>query len=139
MNIFYPGSPLHDGAVVIQGGRVAAAGCFLPLTDNPDVPKSLGTRHRAALGLSETEDAIVLVVSEETGIISLAERGKLHRNLDRDSLQDMLRTLYIKPQKEDQGDLDVSGTPDELTSASHAPPPPPPGKSTTRITRKIAT
>ena len=138
MNIFYPGSPLHDGAVVVQGGRIAAAGCFLPLTDNPDVPKSLGTRHRAALGLSETEDAIVLVVSEETGIISLAERGKLHRNLDRDSLREMLRTHYIMPQKEDQGDLDVTGTPEELKSASHVPPPPP-GKSTTRITRKIAT
>src|SRR5690606_23645488 len=82
--IFYVGTPLHDGAVIIQKGRLAAAGCFLPLTDNPAIPKSLGTRHRAGIGLSEAEDAMVVIVSEETGTISFAEGGRLHRELDRD-------------------------------------------------------
>ncbi len=79
--MFQPGSPFHDGALVVRGDRIVAAGCFLPLTDRRDVPFSLGTRHRAALGLSDETDALVLVVSEETGQISLAEGGRLERDL----------------------------------------------------------
>lgn len=135
LNIFYPGSPLHDGAVVIQESRVAAAGCFLPLTDNPDVPKSLGTRHRAAIGLSEVEDAIVIVVSEETGIISLAEGGNLRRNLDREALAELMREHYLS-QKEQQEVEPQPHAPGELTKPS---PPVQPGKATTRVTRKIVT
>ncbi|MDL2225294.1 diadenylate cyclase CdaA [Eubacteriales bacterium OttesenSCG-928-M02] len=80
--IFLPGTPLHDGAVVIRHGTVEAAGCFLPLTDNTNLPQHLGTRHRAALGLSEVSDALVFVVSEETGMISCASQGMLTQNLD---------------------------------------------------------
>jgi diadenylate cyclase len=101
--IFFPGSPLHDGAVVIQNGRVAAAGCLFPLTDNPEVSKSLGTRHRAGIGLSEETDALVVICSEETGTISLAEGGHLHRDLDREQLFELLRKLYL--QDETQQDL----------------------------------
>ena len=93
--VFFPGSPLHDGAVVIQNGRIAAAGCLFPLTDNPEVSKSLGTRHRAGIGLTEETDALVVIVSEETGNISLAQGGKLHRDLDRDQLLELLRKLYL--------------------------------------------
>lgn len=80
-NIFYPKSPLHDGAMIIRGGRILAAGCFLPLSQNQDVSRELGTRHRAALGISESSDVLVVVVSEETGVISLVERGVIKRNL----------------------------------------------------------
>ena len=80
-NLFFKNSPLHDGAVIVRGGRVAAAGCVMPLSDNPHLPSDLGTRHRAAIGVSETTDAIVLIVSEETGIISMAKGGKLTRHL----------------------------------------------------------
>lgn len=80
-NIFYPKSPLHDGAMIIRAGRVLAAGCFLPLSQNQDVSRELGTRHRAALGISESSDVLVVVVSEETGVISLVERGVIKRNL----------------------------------------------------------
>jgi diadenylate cyclase len=99
--IFFPGSPLHDGAVVVQNGRVAAAGCLFPLTDNPDISKALGTRHRAGIGISEETDAIVIICSEETGTISLAEGGRLHRDLDREQLQSLLRRLYLQ----DEGDV----------------------------------
>ncbi|MEZ0230662.1 MAG: diadenylate cyclase CdaA [Planctomycetota bacterium] len=94
--IFFPGSPLHDGAVVIQNGRVAAAGCLFPLTDNPEVAKSLGTRHRAGIGLSEETDALVVICSEETGTISLAEAGRLHRDLDKEQLSQLLQKLYLQ-------------------------------------------
>ncbi len=90
VNIFIPNTPLHDGAVIIRGDRVAAAGCFLPLSENPDIQKELGTRHRAALGLSEVSDAIIVVVSEETGAISVAIEGGLTRFLDEKSLKDLL-------------------------------------------------
>lgn len=80
--IFWPGSPLHDGAIVIRHGRVAAAGCLFPLTENPDVAKSLGTRHRAAIGLTDETDALVVAVSEEDGTISLADRSQLHAGLE---------------------------------------------------------
>lgn len=95
-NIFIPNSPLHDGAVVIRGDRIAAAGCFLPLTDNTNISKQLGTRHRAALGISESSDALAIVVSEESGIISTSINGKLTRYLDSKALKEMLRKIYIK-------------------------------------------
>lgn len=94
-NIFYPKTPLHDGAVVIANNRVCAAGCLLPLTQNQALPSELGTRHRAAIGMSEQSDAIVIVVSEETGKISIARKGMLTRNYDRDSLLKTLRKLLI--------------------------------------------
>lgn len=86
-NIFYPKSPLHDGAMIIRSGRVFAAGCFLPLSQNQEVSRELGTRHRAALGISESADVLVVVVSEETGVISLVERGIIKRNLTTDTLR----------------------------------------------------
>src|SRR6188474_2396396 len=93
VTIFQPGSALHDGAVIIQEGRVAAAACFLPLTVNPRVSRQLGTRHRAAIGLTEEGDAVAVVVSEETGIISLAIAGDLERRLTADTLRIRLRAL----------------------------------------------
>ena len=92
-SIFQPGSPLHDGAVIIQGDRIAAAACFLPLSVNPRVSRDLGTRHRAALGLTEENDAIAVVVSEETGTISLAIGGDLERGFDAEQLRSRLATL----------------------------------------------
>jgi diadenylate cyclase len=89
-NVFVPGSPLHDGATIIRGNRVAAAACFLPLSDNPYISTSLGTRHRAAIGITEVSDAIALVVSEESGIISVARDGKLVRSLDEKQLRETL-------------------------------------------------
>lgn len=94
-NIFIPNTPLHDGAVIIKNDRVVAAGCFLPLTENPNISKQLGTRHRAALGISEITDALAIVVSEETGVISIAQDGKLTRYLDSKMLKDILTKLYI--------------------------------------------
>jgi len=97
VNIFFPRSPLHDGAAIIRGNRVMAAGCFLPLTENPNLSKELGTRHRAALGISEQSDAVCIVVSEETGAISLANNGKLTRFLDEKTLRQLV-TKLCKPQ-----------------------------------------
>jgi len=87
INIFLPNTPLHDGAVIVRGDRVAAAGCFLPLTDNPYVSTKMGTRHRAGLGVSEQSDALVVIVSEETGSISFVKAGRIERNLDEDGLR----------------------------------------------------
>ncbi|MFH5837345.1 diadenylate cyclase CdaA [Proteiniclasticum sp. C24MP] len=99
-NIFVPNTPLHDGATIIRGDRIMSSGCVLPLTTNKDISKKLGTRHRAALGLSEVSDSLVLIVSEETGTISLALNGKLVRNYDRDRLQKILvKILTSKIQK----------------------------------------
>ncbi len=92
-SFFLKDSPLHDGAVVIEGDRIKAAGCVLPLSFNPDLDPSLGTRHRAALGLSERSDAAVIVVSEETGAISLVREGRILRNLDGGQLRDLLHRL----------------------------------------------
>src|ERR1043166_2051564 len=92
-SIFQPGSPLHDGAVIVQGDRAAAAACFLPLSVNPLVSRDLGTRHRAALGLTEENDAVAIVVSEETGNISLVLAGDIERGLAADALRIRLRAL----------------------------------------------
>ena len=93
-NIFYNKAPLHDGAMIIRNHRVHAAGCFLPLSTKDDIIKNLGTRHRAAIGMSENSDAIVIVVSEETGTISLAVDGKLRRNYDYVSLKNELERIF---------------------------------------------
>lgn len=94
INIFIPNTPLHDGAVIIKNNIVKAAGCFLPLTDNMNLSKEIGTRHRAALGISERSDALGIVVSEETGGISLAEDGTLTRYLDIKTLRQILLDMY---------------------------------------------
>ncbi len=94
VTIFWPGSPLHDGAVVVRGDRIAAAGCLFPLTENPDVDKTLGTRHRAAIGLTDETDALTIVVSEETGSVSIAENSVLRRSIDLRELEERLLDLY---------------------------------------------
>ncbi|MBU1911991.1 MAG: diadenylate cyclase CdaA [Candidatus Omnitrophica bacterium] len=101
ITIFTPNTPLHDGGIVITGERVAASGCLFPLTQNPKVSTTLGTRHRAALGLSEETDAIVVVVSEETGGVSVAIGGRLTHDLDRESLERVLSNLY-RPDKKNR-------------------------------------
>jgi diadenylate cyclase len=93
VTIFQPGSPLHDGAAIVQENRIAAAACFLPLTVNPKVGRELGTRHRAAIGVSEESDAVAVVVSEETGQVSLALEGDIERNLGAEQLGRRLREL----------------------------------------------
>ena len=95
INIFTPDTPLHDGAVIVQDDRIAAAACFLPLTGNPELSKEFGTRHRAALGITEETDAVAVVVSEETGIISVAFDGELIRDLDGKSLRNVLYQYLI--------------------------------------------
>ncbi|KSU77340.1 MULTISPECIES: diadenylate cyclase CdaA [Fictibacillus] len=89
-NIFVPNTPLHDGAVILRPNEIIAAGCYLPLTESPFVSKELGTRHRAAIGVSEVTDAITVVVSEETGGVSITKNGEIHRNLDEESLKNLL-------------------------------------------------
>ena len=91
-NIFIPNTPLHDGAVIIKRDEIIAAACYLPLSESPFISKELGTRHRAAMGISEVTDALTIVVSEETGQISVTKSGELHRDLDQDKLTEMLRT-----------------------------------------------
>ncbi len=103
--IFYNGSPLHDGAMLIHNGRITHAGCVLPLSDNLEISKEMGTRHRAALGLSEVSDAITLVVSEETGTISYAKNGVLMRNMDRQNLYEMLNNEFVQPVIESADDV----------------------------------
>lgn len=96
-NIFVKDTPLHDGAVVIRGNRVVAACCLLPLTENRNLSQELGTRHRAAIGMSEQSDAMILVVSEETGTISIARNGELMRYLTVDDVKEILRTAIFRP------------------------------------------
>ena len=93
-NIFEPNTPLHDGAVIMRGGRIVAAACYLPLSENYSISRELGTRHRAAIGISEMTDATVLVVSEETGVISVAREGKLTRYFDAKALKKLLMDLF---------------------------------------------
>ena len=96
LSIFLRSSPLHDGAVIVQDDRVAAAACFLPLTVNPKLSKELGSRHRAAIGLTEENDAVAIVVSEETGIVSIVVDGQIERGLDADQLRSRLRALVLQ-------------------------------------------
>lgn len=104
-NIFFNKAPLHDGACIIRNGKILAAGCILPLTRNYNVSASLGTRHRAAIGISEESDAVVVIVSEETGVVSIAVGGQLIRDLDRSSLYDKLSTLILSGVSEKKSDL----------------------------------
>lgn len=106
-NIFFPKSPLHDGAAIVRNGRLVAAGCVLPLTKSTDVSSDLGTRHRAALGMSEQSDAAVIVVSEETGIISLAYQGTLERNLTDSELREKLINLIVDKPSDNIIDNDI--------------------------------
>ncbi|MHB1315661.1 MAG: diadenylate cyclase CdaA [Christensenellales bacterium] len=99
-NIFEPNTPLHDGAVIIRKDRIVAAGCFLPLSENQAISRALGTRHRAAMGISEVSDSVTFVVSEETANISVAQDGKLTRNLDELTIMKLLKMLYhIEPKE----------------------------------------
>lgn len=101
-NIFFDKSPLHDGAVIVRDGRLYAAGCLLPLSAKSDITKDLGTRHRSAIGMSENSDALVVVVSEETGIVSVARDGVLKRGFNRDTLADELKA-FLMPDAEPRG------------------------------------
>jgi len=92
INIFIPNTPLHDGAVVIRGPRIKAAACFVPLTETKDLSKDLGTRHRAGIGISEVSDCITLIVSEETGGVSIAKSGKLYRDISKERMTNILRS-----------------------------------------------
>ena len=94
--IFFPKAPLHDGAMIVNNYKIQAAGCFLPLTQNVNIPKELGTRHRAGIGITETSNVIALIVSEETGIITIAQRGKISRYADYDLLKRTLNDYYWK-------------------------------------------
>lgn len=105
-NIFYEGSPLHDGAVIIREGRVYAAGCVLPLTKNNSINKQLGTRHRAGIGITEHSDALTIIVSEETGIISMASEGQLSRFLDIKTVEKKILNMYLN-QEEITGTMSI--------------------------------
>jgi len=99
INIFIPNTPLHDGAVIIKDYTIRAAGCFLPLTENNLLSKDIGTRHRAAIGMTEKSDAVALIVSEETGYISYAVEGRLYRNIQIEELQNLLAGIYMDNDK----------------------------------------
>lgn len=109
LNLFEPNTPLHDGAIIIRSDKVLAAGCFLPLTENNSLNQEVGTRHRAALGVSEKSDAVAIVVSEETGNVSVAESGRLFKNLSEDNIERYLRKImsvkigtdFLNEEKED--------------------------------------
>ncbi|MBI3592489.1 MAG: TIGR00159 family protein [Nitrospirae bacterium] len=103
LSIFHPTSPIHDGAVVIRGNRVVAAGCFLPITLGSDVSKSLGTRHRAGIGIAEETDAVAIIVSEENGTISVAINGKFETHVDMGTLRDILADLFAESKKVKSG------------------------------------
>lgn len=104
INIFIPNTPLHDGAVIIRDYQIAAASCYLPLSDSTLIPKELGTRHRAAIGLSEVSDAVTVIVSEETGDISVVKGDKMNRALDRDEFRNLLEE-YLFVDEEDSKDI----------------------------------
>ena len=105
--VFYPGTELHDGAIIIRRGRVAAAGSLFPLSESPALGSWAGTRHRAGVGLTEETDSITVIVSEESGEVSLCVRGRIHRNLDREELMKELRTYYAQREDEEE-DLPVA-------------------------------
>ena len=102
INIFEHNTPLHDGAVIVRGDRITAATCYLPLSDNMSLSKELGTRHRAGVGISEVTDSLTVIVSEETGKISVAFGGKLERNLSGEELKEKLKTIQNKPEEENR-------------------------------------
>jgi len=102
LSIFHPTSPIHDGAVVIRGNRIIAAGCFLPIALSPELSKTLGTRHRAGIGLTEETDAIAIIVSEETGTISMAMNGRLESPLDMGTLRDILTDIFTTAKERPQ-------------------------------------
>jgi diadenylate cyclase len=102
-NIFFPKAALHDGATIIRGNRIVAAGCFLPLSENPNISKSLGTRHRAGLGLSEQSDAFIIIISEETGVISVVEEGRMTRYLNDVALREMLMEHFQSKEEKSNG------------------------------------
>ena len=99
LSIFHPSSPIHDGAIIVRGNRVIAAGCFLPLTLSADISKAFGTRHRAGIGLTEDTDAVVIIVSEETGSITTAMGNKIDKNVDMGSLRDFLTENFFTPKE----------------------------------------
>ena len=103
-NIFYEGAPLHDGALILRGDRLYAAGCVLPLTQNKELSKELGTRHRAGIGITENSDALVIIVSEETGVISVAQNGELTRFLEAKRIEKTLLDLYLQDESKGLGD-----------------------------------
>jgi len=109
VNLFIPHTPLHDGAVVVRGSRIAAAACFLPLAESAEVGRELGSRHRAAVGITEHSDALAVVVSEETGTVSLANAGKLMRGLDEEMLRELLTSLLRARPKSAAGGPGVGG------------------------------
>ena len=110
INIFTPGTPLHDGAVVVQGNRIAAAACFLPLTINPELSRTLGSRHRAAIGISEDTDAVAVVVSEETGTISMVEGGRITRGMDGRALrQTLFESMEMEKSPKGEGGTERTG------------------------------
>ena len=111
ISIFNPGTPLHDGAVIIQGNRVAAAACFLPLTVNPQLSRELGSRHRAAIGVTEDTDALAVVVSEETGVISLVVGGRIRRELEAASLKAALLDVLEMEQAPEAAATPAPGVP----------------------------
>ena len=98
-NLFYEGSPLHDGGVIIRGARIHAASCVFPLTEKKNIGRNLGTRHRAGVGLSEVCDALIIIVSEETGVVSIAEDGKIRRFVDLKTIEKMLRNMYLPSER----------------------------------------
>ena len=100
INIFEKNTPLHDGAVIVRGNRITSATCYLPLSDNMVLSKDLGTRHRAGVGISEATDSMTVIVSEETGKISVAYKGELERSLDGDRLKERLKSIQNKPEEE---------------------------------------
>ncbi len=104
-NIFFPKAPMHDGAVIIKEGRVVSAGCILPLTGRNNLSSELGTRHRAAVGMTENTDAVVVVVSEETGMISIAEKGVLKRNISAGDLREILTKTFVKENDKDNNKI----------------------------------
>lgn len=99
LNIFEKNTPLHDGAVIMSGNRIRSATCYLPLSDNMNLSKALGTRHRAAVGISEVSDSLTIVVSEETGSVSVAKNGRLLRNLNQEQLREQLQAIQVKPEE----------------------------------------
>jgi len=109
INLFIPNTPLHDGAVIVQQGKLAAAACYLPLSESVHISKELGTRHRAAIGVSEVTDSVTLVVSEETGGVSLAINGRLYRELDEESLRTKLLETIVKVEQTNTSFLNWMG------------------------------